>query len=48
MIVMPQFKLGEKVKTILIGNRDAIGTITAIHPREAGFIYNVRIYEDPA
>lgn len=42
---MPQFKLGEKVKIILIGNRDAIGTITAIHPRGAGFIYNVRIYD---
>lgn len=42
---MPQFKLGEKVKTILIGDRDAIGTITAIHPRGAGFIYNVRIYD---
>ena len=42
---MPQFKLGEKVRTILIGNRDAIGTITAIHHRGAGFIYNVRIYD---
>lgn len=42
---MPKFKIGEKVKTILIGNRDAIGIITAIHPRGAGFIYNVRIYD---
>lgn len=45
MIVMPQFKLGEKVRTILIGNRDAIGIITAIRPRGARFIYNVRIYD---
>ena len=42
---MPQFKLGEKVKTLLIGDRDAIGIITAIHPRGAGFIYNVKIYD---
>lgn len=41
---MSQFKLGEKVRTILIGNRDAIGIITAIRPRGAGFIYNVRVY----
>ena len=42
---MPQFKLGEKVRTILIGNRDAIGIITVIHYRGTGFIYNVRIYD---
>lgn len=42
---MPQFKLGEKVKTILIGDRDAIGIITAIHPRGTRFIYNVKIYD---
>ena len=42
---MPQFKLGEKVRTILIGNRDAIGIITAIRPRGDRFIYNVRIYD---
>ena len=42
---MPQFKLGEKVKTILIGNRDVIGIITAIHPRGPRFIYNVRFYD---
>ena len=42
---MPQFKLGEKVRTILIGNRDAIGIITAIRPRGSRFIYNVRIYD---
>lgn len=42
---MPQFKLGEKVRTILIGDRDAIGIITAIRPRGARFIYNVMIYD---
>lgn len=42
---MPQFKLGEKVRTILIGNRDTIGIITAIRPSGARFIYNVRIYD---
>lgn len=42
---MPQFKLGEKVKTILIGDRDAIGIITAIHPRGTRLIYNVKIYD---
>lgn len=42
---MPQFKLGEKVRTILIGNRDAIGIITAIRHRGSRFIYNVRIYD---
>lgn len=42
---MPQFKLGEKVRIILIGDRDAIGIITAIRHRGARFIYNVRIYD---
>lgn len=42
---MPKFKIGEKVKIILIGNRDTIGVITAIHPRRAGWIYNVKVYD---
>ena len=39
---MSQFKIGEKVKTILIGNKDAIGIITAIHLRGTRFIYIVK------
>lgn len=42
---MPKFKIGEKVKIILIGNRGAIiGIVTAIHPRGARWIYAVKVY----
>ena len=40
---MPKFEIGEKVRITLIGNKDIIGTIIAIHPRGLGFIYDVMI-----